>query len=88
MAATGTEHKTHLEISGTGFAYMTVRVNGHMLACESATLEVDASGLPVLTVKLPVVDGTVVGLADPKFEIEHETRAALVAMGWTPPDGG
>ncbi len=73
-----------VEIEGRAPA-ITVKVDGRMLPCSSAVLEVDAESLPVLTVKLLVADGAVVALGGVSARIEEETRAALVAMGWTPP---
>lgn len=83
-----TDHRVGVEIHGRpGTA--AVYVNGHLLACEAATLELDANTLiPVLTVKLPVTDDIVLTLAEVKAGFAEETKAALVAMGWKPPDGG
>jgi hypothetical protein len=77
-----------LEIGGRGPG-ITVKVDDHLLACSAATLELDAENIPRLTVKLPVADDVVITL-DALLGFEAETKAALMAMGWTPPeaDGG
>jgi hypothetical protein len=73
-----------LEIAGTPMV-ITVKVNGHMLPCTSATLCLDAGSLPELRMSLLVVDSTVVTLDGTVVQFADETRAALVSMGWTPP---
>jgi hypothetical protein len=75
-----------LEITGKG-PVMTVKVNGHMLPCTWARLDLNAEQLPELTVSLPVVDDVVVTLDGVSGKFADETRAALVSMGWTPPAG-
>lgn len=64
-----------------------LRVGGHDLPFQAATLHLAPGSLPVLTVDLPVIGGVVVTLeAHP--EVSSRTRRALIAMGWTPPEGG
>ena len=75
---------THVEIDGNA-ASATVRVGGHMLACTRATLTLNAQEVPVLTVALPAFEGVVTTLSDVLPEFAAETRAVLIAMGWTPP---
>jgi hypothetical protein len=73
-----------LEITGHMHA-ISVKVNGHMLLCTAATLELDANRIPELHVSLPVVDDVVVTLDGTVAGFRDETRAALISMGWTPP---
>ena len=74
----------HVEITGKYGPDAKITVDGHLLACSRAVMTWDAESLPELVVALPVADGFVVTLeAIPSFA--EETRAALVAMGWTPP---
>lgn len=76
-----------VEITGDGPVF-TVKVDGRELACQTAALALDHRCLPVLSVSLPVIDGTVVTLDAAVVVFAEETRAALVAMGWTPPEEG
>jgi hypothetical protein len=73
-----------VEITGTP-PVVTVKVNGHMLACSSASLHLDAETLPVLTVTLPVADDIVVTLDGVQADVTEATRQALTSMGWTEP---
>lgn len=75
-----------VEIEGSGDR-ATVKIDGHMLACTSAVLAMDAVSLPELTVSLPVADDIVITLDGTITVLQDETRAALIAMGWTPPPG-
>ena len=77
--------KTSAEITGTNHWDTAVKVGGHLLPCQSLTLELDAENMPALTVNLPVSDGVVVTLAQVNTGLGESTREALVAMGWTPP---
>jgi hypothetical protein len=61
-----------------------LRIGGHAVACTAAMLRVAAGCVPALTVDLPVAGGVVVTL-DATAEVAGPTRAALIAMGWTPP---
>ena len=72
-----------VEIAGDPGA-TALKVDGKVLAFDAATLAVDPRSVPVLTVSLPVVGGVVVTL-DARIRLAPDTRAALVAMGWTPP---
>ena len=76
---------TRVEISGTGHT-IAVKVGGHLLPVDIATLGLGAGLVPELQVSLPVVDGIVVTL-DAKVDVRAETRQARIAMGWTPPAG-
>ena len=61
-----------------------LRIDGHLLPFSAAVLRCEAPNPPVLSVALPVIGGMVVTL-DARTGFEESTRAALVAMGWTPP---
>jgi hypothetical protein len=80
------EPLTRVDISADGPGTEALKVAGHLLPFVAATLELDATQLqiPLLTVSLPVVDGLVATL-DARISLAGETRAALMAMGWTPP---
>jgi hypothetical protein len=73
----------HVELSG-GSGTAELRIDGHLLPASAAVVRVQAGGIPTLSVALPVIGGMVVTL-DAKTGFEESTRAALVAMGWTPP---
>ena len=77
---------TRVEITADRPGCATVKVGGHMLAASSATLTVSAEDIPHLYVALPVVDGMAV-IVDARTSLAEESSAALVAMGWTPPQG-
>lgn len=77
--------RTSVEIGGKLGAHW-VRVGGHMLACTRLTLDMDAVSVPELRFSLPVYDGAVVTLDSAIMSPSDETRAALIAMGWTPPE--
>lgn len=64
--------------------YATVKVDGHLLPCSRAVLTLDADGLPILEVVLPVLGGHDAEV-DGRLAFAAESRAALVAAGWTPP---
>ena len=59
-------------------------VAGYLLPVTGGTLAFGTK-FPELEVALPVVDGLVVSL-DANVKVSEETWAALVAMGWSPPD--
>ena len=62
-------------------------VNGReILSCERIDVELDASGLPKVTLRLNVRDGLKLGLATAAVLLDDGTRDALVSLGWTPPD--
>jgi hypothetical protein len=60
-------------------------IDGHLLPYNEVSVHQGEDTLPLLTVKLPVWDGAVITLTDPKMGVVEETREALIAMGWTPP---
>ena len=76
---------TQLSISGTA-SVLTVSVGGHMLPCSSATLYMAATDIPVLVIELPLVDGVAITLDGSFPQLMQDSRDALIAMGWTPPD--
>lgn len=85
MTTTENRRLTRVELTGTSFWDMALKVGGHLLPFQSADLQIEAEdGIPRLTVSLPVVDGLAVTL-DAQLGFADETRAALVAAGWTPP---
>lgn len=61
-----------------------LRIDGHLLPFAAAVLRLEAPNTPVLSVALPVIGGVVVTL-DAETGFDDTTKAALVAMGWTPP---
>jgi hypothetical protein len=73
----------HVELNGDPDS-ATLRIDGHVVPFSAAVLRLQAPQPPVLSVALPVIGGAVVTL-DAACEFEASTRAALVAMGWTPP---
>ena len=73
----------HVELNGDPDS-AALRIDGHLLPFTAAVLKLEAPRVPVLSVALPVIGGAVVTL-DAACEFEASTRAALVAMGWTPP---
>jgi hypothetical protein len=76
--------RVELTAAPRGGALM-LTVAGHLLPVTDGTLTFGAtSRFPELNVSLPVIDGAVVSL-DASVSVSGETRAALVAMGWTPP---
>lgn len=81
------ESLTKVEISGKG--WMTkLTVGEHMVPFDRAELVIDALNEPPrLTVSLPLFDGNLITL-DAKVGYGSETRAALIAAGWTPPQEG
>ena len=65
---------------------LMLTVAGYLLPVTSGTVAFGVAGrFPELNVSLPVVDGLVVSL-DASVKVAEETWAALVAMGWRPPD--
>ena len=74
----------HVEIAGDPSSG-ALRIDGHLLPFSAAVLRMEAPHTPVLSVALPVIGGVVVTL-EAKTGFEETTRAALMAMGWTPPD--
>jgi hypothetical protein len=63
-----------------------LHIDGHLLPFSAAVLRLEAPNTPVLSVALPVIGGVVVTL-DAETGFDQTTRAALIAMGWTPPPG-
>lgn len=82
------DRPTH-QVAITGAApCVRVALDGHELrACTSAVLRLDASGNPpVLDLSLAVLSATATSLPAHVL-LDQPTRAALQAMGWTPPEG-
>jgi hypothetical protein len=77
---------TRVELAGDPSS-AALRINGHLLPFSAAVLRLEAPNAPMLSVALPVIGGAVVTL-DAKTGFAEETRVALVAMGWTPPEDG
>jgi hypothetical protein len=73
----------HVEIAGDPSSG-ALRIDGHLLPFSAAVLRMEAPATPVLSVALPVIGGVVVTL-DAETGFDQTTRAALIAMGWTPP---
>ena len=73
----------HVELTGDPTSG-ALHIDGHLLPFSAAVLRMEAPNTPVLSVALPVIGGVVVTL-DAETGFEETTRAALVAMGWTPP---
>ena len=73
----------HVEITGDANS-CGLRIDGHLLPFTAAVLRLEAPHPPVLSVALPVIGGAIVTL-EARTEFQETTRAALVAMGWTPP---
>ena len=71
-----------MEFAQVGALMLTVA--GYLLPVTGGTI-VFGTRFPELEVSLPVVDGLVVSL-DASVKVAEETWAALVAMGWHPPD--
>lgn len=64
-------------------------VNGReLLGVERMDVELDARGLPKVTMRLSVASGFKVSAATAQACLDDGTRDALIALGWTPPDGG
>ena len=62
-------------------------VNGHrLLHVTSADVHLDASSVPVVTLKLWASDAVKLGFTGADVMLDGETREALVSLGWTPPD--
>ncbi|KAB8186878.1 hypothetical protein FH608_046150 [Nonomuraea phyllanthi] len=83
------QHK--LTLSGGPFVY-TVTLDGHDLsqAIRRMTIDVDPrDSLPRVEAELAIhaIEVTELGVKDAHFEVvmPDETRAALIALGWTPP---
>lgn len=74
-----------VEIKGKTGWDTTVTVGGHLIPCFSADLHLDAESMPVLTLTLPVVDGVVITLDEAEVKVAQDSRDALLAAGWTPP---
>ena len=63
-----------------------VTVGGHVLPVTAGTLTLgESSRFADMNVTLPVIDGLVVSL-DANVSVCEDTKAALVAMGWKPPE--
>jgi hypothetical protein len=73
----------HVEIAGDPSSG-ALRIDGHLLPFSAAVLKMEAPRVPVLSVALPCIGGVVVTL-EAETEFQETTRAALIAMGWTPP---
>lgn len=78
---------------GLGYQYPQIVVNGHDITdrVRSYSLKQGVGELPVLTVEL-LVAIEVENLVDQtteyrSVELGENTRAALLALGWTPPAG-
>jgi hypothetical protein len=84
-----TANLTRVEITAEPRRPLTLglKVGGRLLPFSAAELKMDAESLPELTVSLPVIDG-IDGKLDVLLHVDGETRAALAAMGWTPPREG
>lgn len=76
-----------VEIDSREGAETAILVDGNRVAATSASLQLAAGRTPILEVRLPLVPAANVAI-DRVAEVilDDETRAALVAMGWTPPD--
>jgi hypothetical protein len=75
--------RVELTAAPRGGALM-LTVAGYLLPVTGGTIAF-GTRFPQLEVSLPVVDGLVVSL-DADVRVAEETWAALVAMGWRPPD--
>lgn len=75
--------RVELTAAPRGGALM-LTVAGYLLPVTGGTIQFGTK-FPELEVALPVVDGLVVSL-DASVKVTEETWAALVAMGWKPPD--
>lgn len=65
----------------------TVKVNGHPLASVSSWSVTAASdGVPVVTVGLVDQGALRLLLGASPVAVTDESRAALISLGWTPPD--
>jgi hypothetical protein len=76
-----------VEIDGQ-LTRIRIRVDGRLVSASAARLLLDAERVPVLQLDLPLDDAMIVTLRDTCVIPGDETRAALIAMGWTPPPGG
>lgn len=75
----------HVELTAApGGGALMLTVAGYLLPVTGGTIQF-GTRFPELEVSLPVVDGLVVSL-DASVKVAEDTWAALVAMGWKPPD--
>ena len=65
-----------------------ILVDGNLVSASAARLLLDWQRLPVLQLDLPLRGDIAVTLRDTRVIPGDATRAALIAMGWTPPPGG
>lgn len=70
-----------IEITSDG-----LRVDGHRVLATSATLHVDGREVPVLELRLQSVPPSVSVDLQADVLLDDDTRAALTAIGWTPPE--
>lgn len=66
----------------------TIEVDGHDIsaAARAFRLDADVHGIPQLVVDLVVLESSTVS-GEATVVIPEATREALIALGWTPPEG-
>jgi hypothetical protein len=74
-----------LTCDGPGWKALPV-VNGHVCPMVSVDVHVDAESFPRVTLRLIAAEMLKLGFSPAEIEVDGETRAALVSLGWTPPD--
>jgi hypothetical protein len=67
----------------------SLAVNGHkLMSVMSADLHLDAEHFPEVTLRLVASDLVRLGLGAADVKLDEGTHAALISLGWTPPDDG
>jgi hypothetical protein len=75
-----------VEIKGTN-EVTGIRLDGFRLSAATIELRMEPGYVPHVTVGLPIVNDDLVAEVDARVHLDEQTHAALIAMGWTPPDG-
>lgn len=79
-------NKVEIKSHGPTSAHHTISVDGHQVNASMARVEMDARSVPIITLTLPII-GDMSAEMVATVILDSHTRAALVALGWTPPSG-
>lgn len=77
--------KFELTCDGPGWKAVPV-VNGNVCPVASVDVHVDPEHFPEVTLRLVAADLLKLGFEPAMIKVDDDSRAALLSIGWTPPD--